>query len=340
MFKTPVTKSQIGVVILDVNHSNPNGNVEDNSPRTLPSGHGWISSMSFKRRCVREMLEDHSSPEFKEFAKNVNADPDNLHIFESNKRGFGQDISDLDAKNKAVDMFAKDPKAALARYYDTSLFGCTMLESNAEVKENKKEQFRFLRTGCVTVSHLVSMKRIDLVDGTIIKHVPLENDHLAGYEVKGKETLQVTNSAIGNGAIKVVQHGIYVGFYRIAPGLADKTNTTQEHIEVFKKLIPLSYRFAPSTARADVSVLAAFHATHGDALGTFPEHKFREACTPTIKNGYDPSMPSTSYREYNIPTINDIVDVMDNWEITVEDLMESVVKLSSKASKKAEAVAG
>lgn len=354
-FTTAVTKTQTGVIILEVNTSNPNGNIEDNLPRDFPTGHGWLTSISFKRRSIRDLLEDHESPEFKDLCKILDLDPESLHIFESKKRGF-DNLSDLDAKTKAVALFAGNIQDALSRYYDSSIFGSTMLEGKSDKKSKKAKvegeaedgdteaedyKVRFVNSGAICVGNFRSVRPINIIESGIIRSSSMEDKKLAGYiDPKTKEELTVSNSTIGNGALKFVQHGVYFGYYDVIPAKARKSFATQEHVELFKRLIPFSYNFSPSMIRSDVRVIAAFHATHGNAVGTFNKNKFKNLCIPTVNKDYDPTVSSVSINEYYIPTLEYLKKEMENEKIEIEDLLANVYELSNQASEEAESVAG
>lgn len=267
----------VGLMVLDVTLSNPNGDPDmDSEPRTLEAdGRGLISPVSVKRK-LREMVEMENSPAFEEAKKTLGLKAENFQILEHRGRDLNE-IANL------------DKEAFKTRYWDARLFGNTLLESLKEAKaaqENKKEPEKyahFINTGTVQVGVGTSIAPIEVVRMT--------NTNKAGVQ-----------SGLDRGmaplAFKVVQHGIYTVPIYVNPGVASKTGATQKDLDLMQFLLPHAYSQTASAIRPQVSVLHCWFAEHKNALGSCPEHLFLDALTPTVKEGV--AAPG-SRADYHIP---------------------------------------
>lgn len=300
----------MGCVAVWVEMANPNGNIEDGGPRVLTDGHGWISPMCAKRQ-HRELLADHDSPTFREILGRTDIPEERLHVFESVSKGF-PDKSGKEAVDAAL---ALTDDAKLNRYIDMRLFGTTCLEERAD-KTKKGESTRFLRTGCVHFDSLVSLAPVDVVVAGISKKAPLR-DSTKGHD--GDKNPELWQSDLAPEAIKVVRSGLYFGCFYISPAEAFKTQATELDIQLFLDLVPHMFS-RKATQRASVQVVFAMTATHNGALGSFPEHLFRETCRPRLRN---PEGIPLTLEDYAVPTLSDVKGKMTSLDVQkVENLLE------------------
>lgn len=287
-----LSKRAFGVISLAVQMANPNGEIETGLPRLIPStGCGWISPYRIKRE-LRGQMEDHSSPSTKEIFKELKIsekDQQNYNVFESRLKGY-TGKNDKEAKKLAVALFADDGLKGLARYWDLRCHGTTMLESESE--KNADDATRYTRTGAVQFAPFVSLRPVNVITAGLSKLAPLDDKHLTGGDAEGTGTF-------GNGAIKLVEHGVYYGFYSVSANESDKTKMTDTDLEILKKLIPAIYS-RHSAQQVGVHVLQAFHFTHNNVRGSFNEFSVMEFCKPKIIG--ERTAPSTSIEDYHFMT--------------------------------------
>ena len=289
-----------GMMIIDVTMANPNGDPDwDNKPRQTNAGYGLISPVSIKRK-IRDIFEDHDSPCFAEFCELLKINPERYWIFESKNRGY-DNLSQNDAMKKAVDLAKENPEEFFSRYYDARLLGVMALGAgdskikpksktadkkkteDDQVKENKP---RTTTTGCLTISPAVSISRIDIIEKTMTKKAPLEND---------KEQGMAPN------AFKAVEHGLYVATFTINPSMMPKSFATKEDVDVFKRVLPYIFQLSSANARPSSSVSMAhlWWREHENSIGSFNEFEWFRSLMPVRKD--DLTSPSKDISDYVIP---------------------------------------
>jgi len=305
----PLKKKSTIFVSVGVSRSNPNGNIDNGEPRRDYNGFGIISPMSIKRK-IRDLLENPESPVTEQLLKSLGLDPETSCIFESRGRGFKDATSEKDAMQKAYELFRKDEEAAIRKYIDIRLFGGTILEENkdkeSKAKKNKdeedsKKRVRFTRLGVVQVDMFSSIRPIDTIIEGLTRKASTQEDNQQG---EGRDD---SAGSMGQAAIRVVSNAIYTGCIHVSPFGADKTFTSVEDIEVLKALIPHIF-VAPSAQRAGCHILQAICLEHPDALGVVNDYNFIKICQPKLKQGFDPLSPSKSFEEYDIPTLEKIIE--------------------------------
>ena len=132
-----VQKRQQGIIWVEVNMSNPNGNGNDGRPRQLPDGRGTIHPVCFKAK-MRTAIQDQESLTFAHIMAKAGIsekDFDRYRIMESKNRGFGHDI---DASKAVKQLLALSDEEIQDHYWDHRIFGSTLLENN-EDKSTKGE---------------------------------------------------------------------------------------------------------------------------------------------------------------------------------------------------------
>ena len=291
-------KRSFGVVFVESELSNYNGDPDaDNLLRTLIDGHGLITPVCFKHK-IRALLEDHDSPVWEYLKSKLDLDDDAYHIWESALKGYDAKTP-MEAKEKFwYKMFKKEGGEYLVnRFWDMRVFGTTALETKG------KDSLNFTKTGCVSVSPLISLAFIELISQTITKGNPLR-----------PELMKKDQGDIAPFGFKVARHAVFAGSYVVNPAYARATNTTEKDIDVFKALIPYAVSNSTSACRSSMNVVQAIHVTHDNPLGSFNESEFCGFCQPDIdesvkKNG------STSLSQYRFKTQAEIEARFPNMKI-------------------------
>ena len=271
----------IGLVILDVTMSNPNGDPDmESDPRTIDSsGRGLITPVSFKRK-LRDLVGD-KSPVFEAASEQLSLNSDSSRKFEILETR-GRDRKKINKLTK--DNFQKT-------YWDGRVFGNTFLESlkdselDDEQTKRKKEggYDHFIRTGAIQVGVGLSVAPVDIERITMTNKAGVEED-----KDRGMAPL----------AFRVVRHGIYTIPFYVNPSVAQKTGMDTNDLELFKFLIPHAYQHTASAIRPQITMLHAWFAEHNSPLGSCPDYKLIDALIPKLKNSIQ---PPTNKDDYDIP---------------------------------------
>lgn len=286
-------KRAIGLLIIEVVNSNPNGDPDrESEPRQRPNGRGEISPVSFKRK-LRDLLEDAGSPFFMSMPEKFSGNMNSYRILESRGRDRKEITKEMgDIKNFDESKFLKSD--FVKKYWDARVFGNTFLEEGAAKG--------FIKTGVVQFGVGVSISPIEIVRHT--------NTNKAGVQ-EGK------NAGMAPLAFRIVQHGVYVMPFFVNPNYALKSGCTLDDIELLKLLIPQAYDLNRSAIRPDVRIRHAWYIEHKNALGSCPDYLLLEALTPTrIGNSNDPSNEWSDYEDKNVlpsellARVNSMVDLM------------------------------
>lgn len=290
----------VGLLVLDVTMSNPNGDPDmESEPRTRElDGLGMISPVSLKRK-FRDLISEKSEV-FTAAQEKLKLGNDTGHQFKILEER-GRD------RNEIKEM---DKKKFIKTYWDARMFGNTFLESlkdselDAKQKKKKKEgdYAHLINTGAVQIGVGLSVAPIDVVRMT--------NTNKSGVE-EGKDR------GMAPLAFRVVTHGIYYIPIYVNPSIALKTGATAEDLELFKFMMSYVYQHTASAIRPQISVLHAWFAEHKNTLGSCPEHLFINALTPTLKAGV--SRP-VSANDYDIPEKDNLGELLDRFK-DVQDLV-------------------
>ena len=293
----------VGLLILDVTMSNPNGDPDmESEPRTRDlDGLGMISPVSLKRK-FRDLVGEES--EVFSVAK------EKLNLGTETKNNF----KILEERGRDRDKIKKMDKIAFTKeFWDARLFGNTFLESlkdsdlNSEQKQKKKDggYDHLINTGAMQIGVGLSVAPIDVVRMT--------TTNKSGVQ-EGKDR------GMAPLAFRVVQHGIYYVPIFFNPSIAKKTGAEEEDLDLFKFMTPYVYQHTASAIRPQISILHAWFAEHKNTLGSCPEHLFINALTPKLKK--DVSKP-TSANDYIIPSLDNLGNLKDKFK-HVADLMDNM----------------
>lgn len=265
-------KRATGLLVIEVVNSNANGDPErESDPRQRSNGCGEISPVSFKRK-LRDLLDDHDTPFFKELPEKFRGNAERYCILEHRGRDRAQIKKEM----------GKDPSKFMDsefvhKYWDGRVFGNTVLE-----KDSDKE---FIKTGVVQFGMGVSIAPVEIIRQTNTRKRPVE---------KGK------NGGMAPLAYRIVEHGVYCMPFFVNPNYAGKSGCTADDIELLKLLIPHAYEQNRSAIRPDVRIRHAWYVEHKSILGSCPDYLLFEALTP-VKRG-SAAEPSTQWADYEDKT--------------------------------------
>lgn len=293
----------IGLIVLDVVMSNPNGDPDmESDPRTIDvSGKGLITPVSFKRK-LRDLVEDKDGVVF-QTAK------DKLRLGENKERHFEILESRGRDRKEILDKKEKDFKDA---YWDARLFGNTFLESLKDSELDEKEKKRKKDGG---YDHFIRTGAIQVGVGTSIAPVQIER-----FTMTNKSGVQEgKDRGMAPLGFRVVRHGIYVIPFYVNPSIARKTGADYKDLELFKFLLPLAYQHTSSAIRPQVNMLHAWFAEHKSPLGSCPDYLLIDALTPRLKR--EDNQPE-SRDDYIIPELSDIDPKIHNRFEDVIDLCD------------------
>ncbi len=290
----------VGLLVLDVTMSNPNGDPDmESEPRTRElDGLGMISPVSLKRK-LRDLISENSEV-FSEAKKQLNLGEETKNQFNILEER-GRDRDAIKAMDKAEFM---------QNYWDARMFGNTFLESlkeselSADQKKKKTEggYAHLINTGATQIGVGMSIAPIDVVRMT--------NTNKSGVEADKDRGMAPL-------AFRVVQHGIYCMPIFVNPSIAKKTGATSEDLDLLKFMLPYVYQHTASAIRPQISVLHAWFAEHKNTLGSCPEHLFINALTPKLKA--DVTKPASA-NDYDIPERDDLGNFLDRFK-EVRDLV-------------------
>jgi Cas7 group CRISPR-associated protein Csh2 len=284
----------VGLIVLEVNQSNPNGDPDlESEPRTLEAdGRGVISPVSFKRKVRDLVLEDGLAMDEARAQLRLghDGDPNQYEILES--RGRDRD------KIKKMD------RAEFSRtYWDARVFGNTFLESvKSEKGAEKADLSHFISTGVVQV-------------GVGLSIAPVTIDRMTNTNKSGVQ--EGKDRGMAPLAFRVVRHGIYTIPYFVNPSMALRNGTTQQDIDLLEYLIPKAYALTASAIRSDVRCLHAWRAIHKSPLGSCPDHLFVDAMTPKLKEGFE---ESKNREDYVLPGMDSLTPEIKSRFQKIDDL--------------------
>ena len=301
-----VTKRAVGLLVLEVINSNPNGDPDrESDPRQRIDERGEISPVSFKRK-LRDLVEDKKGLVWKELSTK-------LGIQEK-----AEEFDILEMRGRNRDEIKKlDEKSFQEKYWDARIFGSTFLESikddgnsDEKNKENKKtdkkrDKSHFIKTGAVQFGLGLSVAPI-----AIERHTHTNKSGVQEGKDRGMAPL----------AYRIVQHGVYCMPFFVNPSSAKKSGCTQKDIELMLKLIPFAYKHTASLIRSQVEIRHAFYAEHKSALGSFQDQIFLQSLTPRKK--INPDEPSISSDDYDFST--KLPEDLEGKGMVLRDLVKEV----------------
>lgn len=265
-----------GLLIIEVRHSNPNGDPDaESEPRTLDADRrGLISPVSFKRK-VRDLVADKDGPVWSEAKERLGL----------GKHGGGTQYDILESRGRDRKAIGKlNAEEFKAQFWDGRIFGSTFLEDGNDAPPGDKSHF--IATGAVQFGPGISL-------------APIEVERLTTTNKPGVQ--EGKKSGMAPLAWRVVRHAVYAMPFFLNPTVARKTGCSALDIDLLKFIIPHAYRQTASAVRAFVEVHHAWYAEHRGPLGSCPDFRIIDALTPRRVKG-NADQASLSLDEYDIPT--------------------------------------
>lgn len=263
-----------GLLIIEVRHSNPNGDPDmESEPRTIDTdGRGLISPVSFKRK-IRDLVSDPNSP-----------------VWESVKSTFSlngeKQFGILETRGRDRNRISKMDAATFQKsFWDARVFGNTFLEDMKDKESGNGQNDHFITTGVVQFGPGISVAPIEVERLTMTNKAGVQEGKDRGMAPLGW---------------RVVRHAVYTMPFFVNPMMAKKSGCDETDIEIMRYLIPHAYRNTSSAVRPFVEIRHAWYAEHKMPLGSCPDSLIIDALTPKKIEG-EPTEPSISIEEYEIP---------------------------------------
>jgi CRISPR-associated protein Csd2 len=267
-----------GLLVIEVRHSNPNGDPDaESEPRTLDGdGRGLISPVSFKRK-LRDLVEKQDGPVWVEAARALKLNADGA------PRGYG--ILESRGRDRAA-IFKMNAEKFADAFWDGRVFGNTFLEDIKGRDFKPGEKDHFISTGVVQFGPGISI-------------APIEVERLTTTNKSGVE--EGKDRGMAPLGWRVVRHALYAMPFFVNPMMAVKSGCRIQDINLMKFLIPHAYRSTASAVRPFVETRHAWYAEHKSPLGSCPDSLIIDSLTPKKATG-GVDTPSVSIAEYEIPT--------------------------------------
>ena len=263
-----------GLLIIEVRHSNPNGDPDvESDPRTIDAdGRGLISPVSFKRK-LRELVGNHEGPVWQEAKRALGLE----------SRGDGRAYGILESRGRQLKEILKmKAQPFVDAFWDGRVFGNTTLEQMEATETKSGEKDHFISTGVVQFGLGVSI-------------APIEVERLTWTAAAQKQ--EGKSRGMAPLGWRVVRHAVYAMPFFVNPMMARKTGCDSRDIELMKFLIPHSYRNTASAIRPFVEIRHAWYAEHKSPLGSCPDSLIIDALTPKKTKG-GAEEPSITIDEY------------------------------------------
>lgn len=264
-----------GLLIIEVRHSNPNGDPDaESEPRSIDSdGRGLISPVSVKRK-LRDVIADKEGVAWQTAMTE-------LKLGGSKDRAY----SILESRGRDREaIFKLTEDQFIDAFWDGRVFGNTFLEAIKDKNVKPGEKDHFISTGVVQFGPGVSIAPIEVERMTTTNKSGVEAGKDRGMAPLGW---------------RVVQHAVYAMPFFVNPMMASKNGCDEKDIDLMKYLLPHIFKLTASASRPHVEIRHAWYAEHKSALGSCPDSLILDALQPTKKKA--PNEPSTSIDEYKIP---------------------------------------
>lgn len=304
-------KSIDGLVIIDVENSNPNGDPDmGGKPRVNIDGEGIISHVASKRK-IRDILQNEELR--KEIFGNIKASS-GIEIQEN----IGVEILEShEAKGKACEnirsLAALPVDVLTGRFIDIRLFGVTLLTSN----QNEADEGNENADGEVTEESKKGKKaKKEKVENNVIFAGPIQfvpAKSICKIDITTQTLTKKTGVTEGKDrgmapdAMSFVNHGLYVMKFNYRPVQGEKVNTTEDDLKIFFETLPKMF-MNTSLNRSNVTVKSVMVGVHNSRIGSFNPFDFYSKVTPKAKEGI---VVSKSQDDYVFPDFDKAVEGLD-----------------------------
>lgn len=203
-----------------VNNSNPNGDPGNNNvPRTLENGHGYITDVALKQK-IRHNLHENA---YKVYGIN-----DGNSAQEKNQQ-IAQQALNSDKKVKEIDSLTFQTEALT--HIDIRLFGGTFASGSDGVKINGTKAC----TGCITMPKMVTQEK-----------VRMNTEQIARVYHDGKESVGTF------GERTTIIHGLYTNTIHYAHKQGAKNGVTTQDLQTLTDSLEICWTSNKSAARPEV----------------------------------------------------------------------------------------
>ncbi len=278
-----------GLLVIEVRHSNPNGDPDaESEPRTIdPDGLGLISPPSFKRK-LRDLVEDKEGPVWSEARRAL--------PLEAEGAG-GREYRILESRGRdREEIGAMDAETFSLAFWDGRVFGNTFLEEMKGKKITSSDANKAGKGKAQSKDHFIATGTVQFGPGVSI--CPIEVERLTTTNKSGVQ--EGKDRGMAPLGWRVVRHGVYAMPFFVNPTAARKTDCSVTDIDLLRFLIPHAYRHTASAIRPFVELRHAWYAEHTSPLGSCPDSLILDSMTPARLG--DSDAPSTSIRDYEVPT--------------------------------------
>ena len=287
--KKEIFNRTTGLLVIEVVNSNPNGDPDKESdPRQRNDQRGEISPVSFKRK-LRDLIEDKDGEVWKSIAQKLKIN-DGFDILEKRDRD----------RKEIIKLLENDQEKFKQKFWDGRVFGNTFLEEGTSTS---------IKTGVVQFGLGVSVAPIHIERLTTTNKAGVEKD-----KDRGMAPL----------SYRIVQHGIYYLPFFVNPSVAYKSGCTEQDIELLTKVIPFAYTNTSSYIRSQVDILHAWYIEHKSPLGSCSDFELIKDLTPYKLKEEDSEKPSSSMKDYYIPTEKDVREELKKKVKPIRDLMKEI----------------
>jgi CRISPR-associated protein Csd2 len=261
------------VLLFDVENGNPNGDPDaGNMPRFDPeTGHGLVTDV-----CLKRKIRNHVA-----LAKEA-AEGFNIYVQEKAVLNRTNEMAykafELKPEAKKLPKKIEDAKKVTgwmcANFYDIRSFGAVMTTEVNCGQVRGPVQLAFAKSVEPIVSQEVTITRM-----AVTNEKDLEKERTMGRK-------------------HIVPYGLYVAHGFVSAPLAEKTDFSEEDLELLWNALINMFEHDRSAARGIMSSQKLFVFKHGNKLGNAPAHKLFDLVDIQRKAGSEG--PARSFKDYTV----------------------------------------
>lgn len=261
------------VLLFDVENGNPNGDPDaGNMPRFDPeTGHGLVTDV-----CLKRKIRNHVAL-VKEGAEGFNVYVQEKAVLNQN-HALAYKAFELKPEAKKMPKKVEDAQKVTgwmcANFYDIRSFGAVMTTDVNCGQVRGPVQLAFAKSVEPIVSQEVSITRM-----AVTNEKDLEKERTMGRK-------------------HIVPYGLYVAKGFVSAPLAEKTNFSEEDLELLWNALANMFEHDRSAARGMMSSRKLFVFKHKDKLGNAPAHQLFDLVKITRAEGSQG--PARSFNDYSV----------------------------------------
>ena len=261
------------VLLFDVENGNPNGDPDaGNMPRFDPeTGHGLVTDV-----CLKRKIRNHVAL-VKEGAEGFNIYIQEKAVLNQNHE-LAYKAFELKPETKKLPKKVEDAKNITgwmcANFYDIRAFGAVMTTEVNCGQVRGPVQLAFAKSIDPIISQEVSITRM-----AVTNEKDLEKERTMGRK-------------------HIVPYGLYIAKGFVSASLAEKTDFSEEDLELLWNALANMFEHDRSAARGIMSSRKLFVFRHKDKLGNAPAHQLFELIT--IARAEGSTGPARSIKDYSV----------------------------------------